>query len=296
MMKTTRTVTRRTVKKVLTPEEIAARKAKREAEERLKKKRNKVFAIKVIGVFVAIGFTIWGVYTYMQYKSSRDYLSQAHDFLEQEDYYWASKYADNALYFDPEYAEAFLFRAKMELAPPSNYERCLKEMNTCFKYEDDPTDEMYYLRGVCLYNLGFLEKALVDFNHIEDRTQPYDSLSFYLGTLNQKLERDYKAAIPFYKDFMVDHRNSITTVISLAECYDKIEDYDNAMKYIDIAIEIDKKNIDAHYLRAQVLFKQGKEEEGCGYAYYALYNGEASAQILIDKYCQEPEPDSLEEE
>lgn len=246
----------------------------------------KHFYLKSAMVLVAGGLIIFGIIKYMHYNSSRSYLVEAQDLLDKGEETWALRYANNALHFDPEYIDAYIFKARLLMRWKKYYD-CKNNIESAFKYSEEPTPEMHYLLGVSYYKEGTFKNALKHLKVAYESEPEKDSLAYFIGDIYHKTELNYTQAVQYYKPFFNRNRNSVKTALRLGDCYYASDDYKLAIDHYNIVLKINDTNPKALTGIAKCYFKNEKTKDlGCESAMLASKYGSEDAQILVDLNCQ----------
>ena len=101
--------------------------------------------------------------------------------------------------------------------------------------------------------------------------------------------KDYNNAIIHFKNHLKIFSNDYSAMLSLAFCYDKINDCENAIKIYDKIIKI-KTNHDIAYLfRAVDKYILGKRLDACNDLYLAIGYGNKQAEEYLKQVCPDEE-------
>ncbi|RKX88416.1 MAG: hypothetical protein DRP58_00500 [Spirochaetes bacterium] len=79
-----------------------------------------------------------------------------------------------------------------------------------------------------------------------------DALSLYKAGEKAKYERNYSRAIEKFRASLEKNPNYSLPMISLAECFFKTNEYDEALKYVKLAEKYDKSNINLYSLEGRI--------------------------------------------
>ncbi|HEX8549154.1 MAG TPA: tetratricopeptide repeat protein, partial [Cytophagaceae bacterium] len=223
----------------------------------------------------------------MNYYTARNYLKEAKEFYEHGDDYWATEYTKNALIYDNKYADAYLFKTTLFLKW-NNYEACIAPIRSAIKYSDEPTEEMYFVYGKCLYKTGAKEEAFPHLLKVYESDPKKDSLGMFIGDIYANTKLDYASAARAYKMFFDNHRNSVDAALGVADAYYKLNKFKESTDFYNIVLRINDENPDALYGIAKCCFKdEGLFQEGCKNALMASKLGNTKADVLLATYCRD---------
>lgn len=128
------------------------------------------------------------------------------------------------------------------------YQAALKTYNQALQLKDNNPD-IYYKRGLALYNLGNFEEAISDYSQVINLNSQYYKAYNQMGNARFKLEDyegamgDYSQAIIVNPDDAIAYRNRAYTRYYIGDYEGALEDYTQAIKInpndesIDIASE-----------------------------------------------------------
>lgn len=114
--------------------------------------------------------------------------------------------------------------------------------------QDDAEVELYL--GLAYYNLGQADSALVHMNQAIEMDATYLPAYLYAGTF----------------------------------CMEQ-EDYERAVKYLDLALRLDPQNVTATMYKGVALVELDKIDDGCRCLRKAFYAGEDTAEEYLKEYC-----------
>jgi tetratricopeptide (TPR) repeat protein len=146
--------------------------------------------------------------------------------------------------------ELFILQIKLgdERFEKGMYQAALKTYNQALQLKDNNPD-IYYKRGLALYNLGNYEEAISDYSQVINLNSQYYKAYNQMGNARFKLEDyegamgDYSQAIIVNPDDAIAYRNRAYTRYYIGDYEGALEDYTQAIKInpndesIDIASE-----------------------------------------------------------
>jgi tetratricopeptide (TPR) repeat protein len=142
-------------------------------------------------------FLLFGVsfiiYTFMNHKTSRIHYANAMAMAKDNKIYQALAELNVALSFDDEYADAYQKRGELQLLAGYNHKYVYSDFNKAILYSDDPTPEMYFLRGLCAYRTGKYIQAIEDCKRAYADKELQGAALFIQGA-SHKAMQDYSGA------------------------------------------------------------------------------------------------------
>lgn len=140
------------------------------------------------------------------------------------------------------------------------------EQSTIFfdKYVNkDPFSETaWFNMGVTLSKQGIFDAA-AQANDFAIAIAPEYPEPYFNKGRNLYLLQEYDEAIESFLEFLRFKPGNLDALQCLGECYEQIEDYSNALKYYNQAIERDDRAHEAHVGIATVKLQQGEYEDAC---------------------------------
>ena len=164
---------------------------------------------------------------------------------------------DKCLKINPQSTEALKGKAYTlkELGYNAEAIQIYKDLNS-----SSPSAKTYNSIGACLYNMGFKEDAISQYNKaIElnpNYTEAYFNKGVCLSNIGKKNEaiKMYQKAIELYPNYKEAH-------FQLGYCYFKTTKYSKALPSLNKVIEIDENYADAYLQRGLCLIRLERYEE-----------------------------------
>lgn len=154
---------------------------------------------------------------------------------------------EDALRTQPGNAALLKWRASIYI-DDERYELAKKDATLARLLDDDAETEMYL--GIIYYNLGELDSAFVSFDKAISFDATFLPPYLYAGTYGLELEQ-----------------------------------FDLALKYLDLALMLDPKNTSALFYKGIALAEADRIEEGCRCLRKAFYAGMDDASDYLTEYC-----------
>lgn len=121
----------------------------------------KVYLIGML-VLLIMGALGYSLYTFMNHRTARIRYAEALAYIDQDHTYAAIAKLDEALYFDPEYAEAYLKRGQLQISIGRSYLHAYADFDRAIRFAETPVPEMYFFRALSLYSMGEYGKVIAD--------------------------------------------------------------------------------------------------------------------------------------
>lgn len=241
----------------------------------------KLLAIPIsIGVIVMVVMFI----KYMNYRTSRQYLEEAAQFVEDGDGYNAFICFHNSVYYDEECGDCYFEWAKFEYYFNNDFKAAHKKMKSVFKYYDDDeiTDVVNELMGKTLFRTKKLADSKKYFSKVESEG---DSVDYYEILLLAE-ENQVRPA----RDELIKYANKkgegSDLYYDIARLSFKTDDYALTEEYCDKGIALEPKKGKFYYLKAKALFySQDSTNAGCKYLNDALNLDFEDSENLQDEFC-----------
>lgn len=171
------------------------------------------------------------------------------------DYTTAINYYNKAIRLSPDYANAYAFRGE-SLINLNNYSEAADDIIKATKLNYD--DKAHRLLLTLPKEAVPTFKSKLKIEMMKDPTE--NNWPFLIGQLLFYNE-DYEEAIEFYeKANTIDSHPQLLKKI--AQSYEKLQNYNKALEYVDKALNISPEDDDLFDLKADILVDLGKFEEG----------------------------------
>jgi tetratricopeptide (TPR) repeat protein len=225
-------------------------------------KNNKIFIsvaiiCLIVGITIALGFL---------YNKSRPFLSswyvvEGAEKFETEDFDEALSDFNMAILFDPENAFPYIFKGLI-YCKKGIYEKALESISEAINLlpENTPT---YCYRGLIYECRGEYEKAILDYKYAIkvkfDRFEGYNNLAWIYATCPSAQYRNGKLAVTnATKACDLTEWNDYTTLDTLAAAYAEINDFGNAIHWVNKALILAPENMKNEIQSHLDLFKKQK--------------------------------------
>lgn len=188
------------------------------------------------------------------------YFILANSLLLHKKYDEAIKYYKTYLEFEPTNAEAY-YKLGVSYESIENFKDAIEAYTKAIEYDDGYENSFILTRGYCYLKMNEFEKAEDDFIKYID-LHPKD-IEGYLGMsqLFYKMGRKDEA-LKFLMTANDYSPNNQLVLFNLSFLSYELGDNVRALDYIDKTLKLEPDSADAHYLRAQILFKTNNYDEG----------------------------------
>lgn len=131
-----------------------------------------------------------------------------------------------------------------------------------FLIEESPSKELFMARAKAYDKIGRFDNSVVDAQKVYDYSrEDYENMIFYADMLMNALIYEPKyieAAKPIYERAIELYPKRAEAYLGLGKVYTLINNPDEAFKFINEALKIDKELSAAYYLKGFIYQKQGK--------------------------------------
>ena len=131
----------------------------------------------------------------MDHVAARENFKQALECLEQQQWSRAHSFLSEAIYFKPDYAEAYMKRAYIEMEIYRNYQAAIPDLDAAISHADERTPQMYYLRGVCHEAMQHSEIAEQNMNQAISQDKDFALAYYDRGLLRARSLKKFTEAI-----------------------------------------------------------------------------------------------------
>jgi len=172
-------------------------------------------------------------------KRASDLVSKGHDFYNQENYTRAIELYSEAAQVNPNYDEAYYWRASANYAA-KKYKNAIPDYDKAIELNPN-NDEAYYYRALTRYNLQEYEKTLSDFDKAIELNPDVASMHYWRGEAKYGLKLYEDAIIDFTKSVELN-KNDAYGFNGRANCYYMLKKYKEARIDYTRAIELTPDN------------------------------------------------------
>lgn len=192
--------------------------------------------------------------TELEPANTLGYMGLGRNMIATEKYAEAIPYFDYAIKLDSSFGQAYAFRAQCHIA--------LKNWNKA-------TDDLILALNTDQYNKAFnlmqelTGEAFDTFSaklRLKSIKEPNDALWHYCNGVIHEHSEKYGKAIEYYKKAMDIDAGSLSAE-RIATCYNSINKYAEALKWVDKAIELNPEDADLNYLKSRIKYESGNAEE-----------------------------------
>ena len=110
--------------------------------------------------------------------------------------------------------------------------------------------DYHYARARCYFEEGKVEQGIQEIEKLREAAEGFKEIFNNLG--NMLAERGlFKEAIRLYEKAISYNPNYLTAIRNMAKSYRGLDDYDNCLKYLNRALEVNPYELDTHLEFAQ---------------------------------------------
>jgi tetratricopeptide (TPR) repeat protein len=176
-------------------------------------------------------------------RKSAELLSKGHDEYNQNNYSKAIELYSQAIQTNPNYSDAYYWRASAKYAS-KNYREAIPDYNKTI--ELSPTNEQaFYYRALTHYNLESYEIALPDFDNAVQLNPDIASMYYWRGETNYVLQR-YEDGVSDFSKSLELNINDPASYNGRANCAYMLERYDDARTDYTKAIELSSADVSTY--------------------------------------------------
>lgn len=168
-------------------------------------------------------------------KKASDLLAKGHDVYDEDNYSKAIELYTEAMNANPNYDEAYYWRASAKYAL-KKYSEAIPDYDKAIELNPN-NDEAYYYRALTNYNLGDYEKTLPDFDRAIELNPDVASMNYWRGEAKYSLKRYEDAILDFTKSLELK-KNDGYSYNGRANCYYMLKKYKEARIDYTKAIEL----------------------------------------------------------
>jgi len=165
-------------------------------------------------------------------------------------------------------------------------EHQLIDLEEAMRFRPGDPDLLRWRAGLYLdkgeYQLAKKDLLEVKVTQTDPETETYLALAYY------NLERADSALLTLNEAIKLDATYMPAYLYAASFCLQE-EEYDLALKYINIPLRLDPKNSTALFYKGVALIEKKKTDEGCSCLNKAFYLGYDDAADYLKEYCYEVE-------
>ena len=182
------------------------------------------------------------------------YMKVGRNHLEREQYEDAKKYFDYVIKMNADYSSGYSFRADCLY----NLKRYSEATDDVIKALDiDGNSKAYYILQLIADSAFQIVSTKLKIQQSKNPNEA--SWNYYLGVVYENANK-YAYAISYYRESHQQSANS-TAVKRIAICYDELGNYDQALTYINTAIDLDSTDYSLIYWKSNIEFDKGMSKE-----------------------------------
>ncbi|MFO7923850.1 MAG: tetratricopeptide repeat protein [Bacteroidales bacterium] len=214
----------------------------------------------------------------------------------------AVKYFNKAVMLTDEAKEDILFNIAIAFEQQSHFTLALRYLFQAYDLEPGNLSYIYDI-AYCYERIDKLDKALDFYNRYLDKDPFSENVWYNMGVIYNRMENydkaieaydfaisldeeyssayfnkantlansgNYKSAITVYKELLYLEENNEQVICYIGECYEKIELWDEALKYYRKSLSVNPDYADAWLGRGMVMFAKGEYNKSLCYVEKAI--------------------------
>ncbi|MBD1397509.1 DnaJ domain-containing protein [Pontibacter sp. JH31] len=246
-------------------------------------------------LYITLGFFAFMLVFSLLLKSTMDYITgedkykTALTYMEHGKYGSAHSLLNDAIYFRPKHADAYLTRASIEMNVYENYRAAVQDLDQVISLQEVPTAEAYLMRGKCHAKLTNYKQAEGDF----ERALSLDS-TLYAALLDRGEVRlfylkKYGQAIADFTSFLEHARKGeawANAKTFRGFGYYKTGDYAASEADYRQVLQTDNTNGRVYYLLGRTELEQAQPDSACAHFNEAYRLGYSAAILELRANCR----------
>ncbi|RDV14320.1 tetratricopeptide repeat protein [Pontibacter diazotrophicus] len=225
----------------------------------------------------------------MDHITGEDKYKTALTYIEDGKYSSAHRLLTDAIQFMPENAAAYEARARIELNVFDNYSSALRDLNRVIALREQPSAQVYYMRGRSYQQLKQHEQAEYDFTLALELDSTFWRVYLVRGEVRLFYLKKYEPAIADLSVYLENTSNSSDVVSALTYRgfgHYKLGNYDLSEQDYRRALAMDKDNGRIYYLLGRTELEQ-QPDSACAHLSKAYQLGYSAALLELEANCQD---------
>ncbi|MDX5419924.1 MAG: DnaJ domain-containing protein [Hymenobacteraceae bacterium] len=246
-------------------------------------------------IYITLGFFAFMFVFSLLLKSTMDYITgedkykTALTYIEHGKYSSAHSLLNDAIYFRPKHADAYLTRASIEMNVYENYRSAVEDLNQVISLQETPTAEAYLMRGKCHAKLTNYKQAESDFGRALLLDSTLHAAQLDRGEVRLFYLQKYGQAIADFTDFLEHTRKGEAWANALTFRgfgYYKTGDYTASEADYRQVLKTDNTNGRVYYLLGRTELEQAQPDSACAHFNEAYRLGYSAAILELRANCR----------
>lgn len=224
----------------------------------------------------------------MDHITGEDKYKTALTYIEDGKYSSAHRLLSDAIDFMPENAAAYEERAKIELNVFDNYSSALRDLNRVIALREQPSAQVFYMRGRSYQQLKKYQQAEEDLTRAINLNDTLWSAHLARGEVRLFYLSKYAPAIADLSLYLDNSSNNADVVAALTYRgfgYYKLGEFNLSEQDYRRALAKDKGNGRVYYLLGRTEIEQ-QSDSACVHFYQAYQLGYSAALLELEANCQ----------
>lgn len=222
----------------------------------------------------------------MDHITGEDKYRTALAYIEDGKYSSAHRLLSDAIQFMPENAAAYEARAKIELNVFDNYSSALRDLNRVIALREQPSAQVYYMRGRSYQQLKEYEQAEKDLTLALELNDKLWRAYLARGEVRLFYLKEYEPAIADLSVYLNNNNSEVVSALTYRGFgYYKLGNYELSEQDYRRALDKDKDNGRIYYLLGRTELEQ-QPDSACAYLYKAYQLGYSAALLELETNCQ----------
>lgn len=224
----------------------------------------------------------------MDHIASVDNYKTAVVYIADGKYTSAHSLLTDAIHFKPEHAAAYQRRAELEFNIFQNYKAALRDLNQVIALQDNPSPQLYYMRGVSHMQLSNYQQAEYDLSIALKLNNKYWDAYLSRGETRLFYLQQPKDAIEDLSVYINRSSKGDKVVDALTYrgfAYYKQGEHNLSEKDYQYALNLDHKNGRVHYLLGRTQLELEQTETACQHFNTAYDLGYTAALVELKEIC-----------
>ncbi|AKD02875.1 J domain-containing protein [Pontibacter korlensis] len=227
--------------------------------------------------------------TVMDHIAGEDKYKTALTYIADGKYSSAHRLLTDAIHFKPDKAAAYEARAMIELDVYENYNSALQDLNKTIALQEQPSAQVYYMRGRSLQQLAKYRQAEEDLTKALELNQKLWKAYLKRGEVRLFYLQDYEASITDLTTFLRSSNPGPDQVDALTFrgfAYYKRGQLEQSEQDYRAGLIADKENGRLYYLLARTELERQQEDSACVHFSKAYELGYSAALLELRAKCQ----------
>ncbi|MDX5423507.1 MAG: tetratricopeptide repeat protein, partial [Hymenobacteraceae bacterium] len=226
----------------------------------------------------------------MDHITGEDRYKTALSYIEDGKYSSAHRLLTDAINFMPDNAAAYEARANIELNVYENYSSALRDLDKAIALQEQPSAQVYYMRGRSHQQLAQFQQAEKDLTRALTLNKNLWSAHLARGEVRLFYLKKYDAAIADFTSFLNHSSPGTDRVAALTYRgfgFYKQGKHRQSERDYRSALKLDRENGRVYYLLGRTELEQQQSDSACTHFFKAYELGYSAALLELRASCQQ---------